>query len=134
MTHYIGLVDKQADSAWGVWFPDVPGCFSAADRAEDILSNACQALEIHLEGIPAPVTRELDAIMALSVVQEAIAEGAALLSVPLFRNGARRRRVNITADSDMLTTIDAAARLRGLTRSAFLMQAARNEILGRPNI
>ena len=33
MTYYIGLVHKEKDFAFGVQFPDVPGCFSAADES-----------------------------------------------------------------------------------------------------
>ncbi len=45
MTNYIGVVEKDTDSAYGIWFPDIPGCFSAADREEDLLPNACRANE-----------------------------------------------------------------------------------------
>ena len=41
MKTYIALVHKDADSAWGVSFPDLPGCFSAADTLDDVLPKAC---------------------------------------------------------------------------------------------
>ena len=28
--HYVAVVDKDPDSAYGIQFPEVPGCFSAA--------------------------------------------------------------------------------------------------------
>lgn len=44
MTNFIGVVEKDPGSAWGVWFPDVAGCTSAADEVDDLFPNACQAL------------------------------------------------------------------------------------------
>ncbi len=41
MKYFYALVHKDDDSAFGVTFPDLPGCFSAADRIEDVVPNAC---------------------------------------------------------------------------------------------
>lgn len=41
---------KDADSAYGMTFPDAPGCFSAADEADDIFAMASEALELWAEG------------------------------------------------------------------------------------
>ena len=49
MTYYIGLVHKEKDSAFGVQFPDVPGCFSAADDMDHVVSNATEALSLWAE-------------------------------------------------------------------------------------
>ena len=49
MRIYIALVHQEGDSAYGVQFPDVPGCFSAADELEDLIANASEALALHLE-------------------------------------------------------------------------------------
>ena len=56
MPTYFALVEKDTDSAFGISFPDVPGCFSAADEADDVLRNAIEALELHLEDDTAPRT------------------------------------------------------------------------------
>ena len=44
MKIYYGIVHKDEDSAYGVQFPDLPGCFSAADTAEEIIPNASEAV------------------------------------------------------------------------------------------
>ncbi len=36
---YFAVADKDRSSAYGLWFPDVPGCFSASDRGEDIVKK-----------------------------------------------------------------------------------------------
>lgn len=133
MTHYIAVVGRDDDgSAYGIWFPDVPRCHSAADREEDILAMASEALMVHLDGEEPPHARPVGEILQLEEVREDLARGDFLISVPLLLAGGRTKRVTITGETDMFRVIDDAARTRGLTRSAFLMQAARNEIVGRP--
>ena len=132
MTQFVGVADKQPESAWGIWFPDVQGCTSAADTFDDLFPNACQALEFHLDGMDAPLPRSAEEIMKLQDVQEDLAGGAVLLMVPLLTAENRKVRMNVTGNAYLVGAIDDAARQRGLTRSAFLMQAARNEIVGRP--
>jgi predicted RNase H-like HicB family nuclease len=47
MTHYVAIVeDAGAEKAIGVWFPDLPGCFSAGDDIDDALRNAQEALAL----------------------------------------------------------------------------------------
>ena len=43
-THYVAVVEKEPDSAFGVWFPDVEGCFSAGETLEAAVANAAMAL------------------------------------------------------------------------------------------
>jgi predicted RNase H-like HicB family nuclease len=52
MKTFIALVHKDEDSAWGVSFPDLPGCFSAADTLADVLPQAGEALELWFEDEP----------------------------------------------------------------------------------
>lgn len=45
MTHYVAIVEAAgADKAVGVWFPDLPGCFSAGDTMDEALLNAPEAV------------------------------------------------------------------------------------------
>jgi len=48
--------------------------------------------------------------------------------VPLVTAKNRSVRVNLSLDTGLVDAIDAAARLRGLSRSGFLAEAAQNEI------
>jgi predicted RNase H-like HicB family nuclease len=129
MIVYHAVVHKDEDSAWGVQFPDLPGCFSAADELDDVLTNACEAVGLYLEGKKAPKPSSIEAIRGM--VAEDLAEGAFLLAVPYLTSNSRPTRVNISLDRGMLDAIDIAAATRKLTRSAFLTEAARNEIEGR---
>lgn len=126
MKIYFAIVHKDEDSAYGVSFPDLPGCFSAADTVEDLVKNAAEALELWFEDAdevePSEVTKISDAYA------EDLAHGAFLLGVPYIEKGGKPVRVNISLDRGTLEAIDYAAASQKLTRSAWLVQAARNEI------
>lgn len=129
MKHFYAIVHKDTDSAFGVEFPDLPGCFSAADSMEEVLPNAVEALELWFEDEPLVEPRALEAVQADA--GEQLAQGAFLLAVPVIRNDPKPVRLNISLERGTLAAIDAAAASRKLTRSAFLAEAARNEIAGR---
>lgn len=130
MRHYIGVVHQDGDSAFGVHFPDVPGCFSAADELDDLLANSSEALALHLEGEVLPEARTLEAVREEADVARDLREGAFLLAVPVIRLSGRSAKANITMDAGLLAAVDATARERGLTRSAFLADLVRREIAG----
>ncbi len=129
MKYFYALVHKDADSAFGVSFPDLPGCFSAADRQEDVLANAVEALELWFEDADAVDPRPVDQVREATKAE--LADGAFLLAVPHIVSANKLMRINLSLDRGMLEAIDQAAALRKLTRSAFMTEAARNEIEGR---
>ncbi|XVO20984.1 MAG: CopG family transcriptional regulator [Sphingorhabdus sp.] len=129
MIVYHAVVHKDEDSAWGVHFPDLPGCFSAADDLADVQANASAAVMLYLEGEKAPEPSAIEKIRDMAA--DDLAEGAFLLAVPYVYVSNRPQRINISIDRGVLDAIDAAASSRKLTRSAFLTEAARNEIEGR---
>jgi predicted RNase H-like HicB family nuclease len=128
MTHYIALVHKDPESSFGIQFPDVPGCFSAADDMDDLISNATEALSLWAEDVTPPTPRSHEQHLADTEIKSELAAGAFLISVPLVSNDTRVVSANISLERGMLKAIDAAAKRRKLTRSAFLAQAAKNEI------
>lgn len=128
MKTYLALVHKDPDSAYGVTFPDLPGCFAAADTEDDILRNAVEALELWFEDA-APVTPRGPEAIAAEVAAD-LSQGAFLIAVPLVQPSSRQKRVNISLDAGTLQAIDTAAEGLGLTRSGFLTMAALNEIRG----
>lgn len=130
MKYFYALVHKDADSAYGVEFPDLPGCFSAADSVDDLLSNACEALELWFEDADEVQPMRLDQIRA--VAAEALAQGGFIVAVPWIRQTGKLVRANISLDRGMLDAIDRAAAERRLTRSAFLADAARRVIERQP--
>ena len=134
-THYVAVVEKDADSAFGVWFPDVEGCFSAGETLEEAVANAAAALRQHAEALESagqqvPPARAADAVLHDKDVKASIKTGAVLFAVPLLADAGRTVRINISLDKALVDQIDDAASARGLTRSAFIAQAAREKIVG----
>jgi predicted RNase H-like HicB family nuclease len=128
MQYFYAIVHKDPDSAFGVSFPDLPGCFSAADDIEDVLPNACEALSLWFEDAVAVAPMRLDQVQALAAPD--LAGGAFIVAVPHIRNDRKLARINVSLDRGMLDAIDSAASERRLTRSAFITQAVTNEIQG----
>ena len=133
--YYLGVVEKDADSAWGMWFPDMSGCFPAADEFDDLPRTAAELLRLHVEaleshGIEIPSPRPVIDVMADKGVRRSLKAGATTMLVPLLADPGRTVRVNVTVERGLLEQIDEAAGARGLARSAFLAQAAREKIVG----
>jgi predicted RNase H-like HicB family nuclease len=134
MTHYYpALIRKDADSDFGVEFPDMPGCITAGKTIEEALRNAEEALRFHADGmiedgeaVPGP-----SAIEAL--LESRVAEGAAIYLVRLLPEKGRSVRVNITLDEHLLEAVDVAAVQMGTSRSGFLASAARTALDRRSN-
>jgi predicted RNase H-like HicB family nuclease len=48
--HYVAIVeDAGSEGAVGIWFPDIPGCFSAGDDIDEALRNAQEALALYAD-------------------------------------------------------------------------------------
>jgi predicted RNase H-like HicB family nuclease len=52
MAHYVAIVeDPGPDEAVGLWFPDLPGCFSAGDTVDEAMLNASEAVSLYAESL-----------------------------------------------------------------------------------
>jgi len=49
MTHYIALIHKEADSGFGVSFPDVPGVTTAGSTIDQAIAEAADVLRFAAE-------------------------------------------------------------------------------------
>jgi predicted RNase H-like HicB family nuclease len=124
---YPAMIEVAEDS-YGVNFPDLPGCVSFAETADDAVRNAEEALNLHLEGMaedaepyPAPTPFEIliagrkNAPTDTEVVWVAITAEAP----------DEAERVNLYLTRSLLQRVDAHAKAAGINRSAFFNQAAR---------
>lgn len=126
MQYFYAVVHHDEDSAYGVTFPDVPGCFSAADELGDVVPNAVEALTLWFEDQAAVAPSPIDAVR--KAVAQDLAEGAFLIAVPWIAPAKTLERVHLSMDSAVVAAIDEAAKRRRQTRSAFLADAARQLI------
>jgi predicted RNase H-like HicB family nuclease len=125
MRQYIALIHKEADSDYGVSFPDLPGVITAGSNLDEARNMAAEALALHLQGLaedgePAPKPSSLEKIMSAKENKDGV---AVLIAAP----GAEVKsvRINVTMPADVLDQIDQYAEREGFTRSGFLAQAAK---------
>ena len=130
---YVAFIHKDPDSAYGVSFPDVPGCISAGDTLDEATQNAVEALSGHIrwmeaDGDPIPTPRSMDAIVTDPDLAE-WREGAVLAVIPVVRDLGSTTRINVSLDLGLLEAIDSEAKNRKQTRSAFIASAVRKALI-----
>ncbi|UIK03996.1 type II toxin-antitoxin system HicB family antitoxin [Neorhizobium galegae] len=128
MSNYIGLIHKNAESDYGVSFPDFPGVVTAGATLDEARHMAEEALAFHVEGMvedgeTIPEPSSLESVMT----NPDNLDGVAIL-VTLKTQVAKAVRINITLPEDVLERIDRFAADHGLSRSGFLARAASHEI------
>ena len=128
MRQYIALIHKEAESDFGVSFPDFPGCVTAGATLDEARDMAAEALAFHIEGLEKdgetlPVPSSLEAVMSDAANRDGV---AILVSAPTAP--AKTVRVNITLPADVLSEVDRYAEAHGLTRSGLFARAAKREI------
>ena len=126
MRHYIGLIHKEAESDFGISFPDFPGCVSAGSTLDEALAMGREALEGHIEamaeaGEPIPEPSDVDTVM-----QDPEHRDGVVVLVPAPDLSGKAVRVNVTLPEGLLQRIDE----RTNNRSRFLADAA-EKLLGR---
>jgi predicted RNase H-like HicB family nuclease len=129
MKQYIALIHKDADSDYGVSFPDLPGVISAGSTLDEARDMATEALALHIEGLmedgeAIPEPSSLEEVMANAENKDGV---AVLIAAPA--TAVKSVRVNVTLPSDVLDQIDQYAEREGFTRSGFLAQAAKKAMV-----
>ncbi len=125
MRQYIGLIHKEAESDYGVSFPDFPGVVTAGTSLDDARIMAEEALSFHVDGL----VEDGEAIPEPASLEEVMADadnrdGVAIL-VSVKTETKKALRVNVTLPEDILRQIDSFAESHGFTRSGFLAKAAK---------
>jgi predicted RNase H-like HicB family nuclease len=134
VTSYTALIDGKA-GAYGVYFPDLPGCVAMGASLEQAIVNAAEVMRdwvdvTTIKGGAIPEPRPLEDLLADPEVAEDIGRGALLRSVPLVRESGRPAKANLSIDAGILAAIDTEAKRRKLTRSAFIELMARHALPG----
>ena len=122
---YAVVIEKAARN-YSAYVPDLPGCFSAGETADEALSSAIEAIECHVEGLmldgeSIPAGQPIEHYLA----KREFASGIwALVDVDLSKLSGKAKRVNITLPERILAQIDTYAMRTGDTRSGLLAHAA----------
>jgi predicted RNase H-like HicB family nuclease len=119
------VIHKDANSDYGVTVPDLPGCFSAGESMDEAMTNAVEAIELHLEGMlldgePLPLPQSVDVHQQNSDYADGV---WALVTVDLSRISGKSKRVNITLPERLLAVMDQYAAQHGETRSGLIAEA-----------
>lgn len=119
------VIHKDANSDYGVTVPDLPGCFSAGASMDEAMTNAIEAIELHLEGMlldsePLPLPQSIDAHQQNPDYTDGV---WALVTVDLSRISGKSKRVNITLPERLLAVMDQYAAQHGETRSGLIAEA-----------
>ena len=125
MRQYIALIHKDAESEFGVSFPDLPGCVTAGATLDEARDMAAEALAFHLEGL----AEDGEAITEPSTLETVMndpdnKDGVAIL-VAAPPQVVKAVRINVTLPEDLLASVDSYASANGYTRSGFLALAAK---------
>lgn len=133
MAENVYALVHEGDRAFGISFPDFPGCISGGGTIDEAIRRGREALAFHVQGMAEdgdemPVPRSLTELRKDPEFREA-AEDAVIVSMPVEFPG-KAVRVNISMDERLLESVDRAAASSGQSRSAFLAAAARARILG----
>jgi predicted RNase H-like HicB family nuclease len=128
MVQYVGILDGSGD-VWGVRMVDIPGCVGAGPTPEAAIEDVTIALRDVVAykqsgGFPVPLPSTLAQVLAGADVEP----GETTVLIPLLLDAGRTVRANLTLDAGLLEAIDVAARKRGITRSAFVADAARTKL------
>ncbi len=131
----IAIEPGTKNTAWGVVVPDLPGCFSAGDSAEDAFANAVEAIDAHCElmaedGVEIPVPRPLS---EWQNDPEYAGWAWGLVEMDMSRYEGKSEKINITLPRYLLRRIDEAAKAAGSSRSGFLADAARKAMMPTQN-
>lgn len=117
------IIHKDEGSAYGITVPDFPGCYTAGDTLEEALANVQEAIELFMEGedMAPPAASQLE-----DVLTSEDAQGGAVLLVDVDMSFLEKKAVpvNITMPVYVRNTIDRAAKARGMSRSAFIVESA----------
>ncbi|KAF0165409.1 MAG: hypothetical protein FD157_1396 [Rhodocyclaceae bacterium] len=126
MKYPIAIEAGDADHAFGVVVPDLPGCFSAGDTLDEAIDNAREAIELWLETVidDGGAVPEARPIAEHQANPEFAGWIWAVVSVDLASLSDKAERVNITLPARVLRRIDAAAKAAGESRSGFIAHLA----------
>lgn len=123
---YAAMLEPGSDGGFGVSFPDLPGCVSYGDTLDEAVSQAHEALSLHLEGMvedgeALPTAGHMGDQMLAPDVPAGVVWAAITVEAP-----DKGERVNVYLPSSLLERIDRFAVETGLkSRSVFFGLAAR---------
>lgn len=117
--HYFGIVRKEAGSDYGIDFPDFPGCITAGGTLDELLRNAREALQGHVECL----VEAGETIPAPSAVSDDGPDVVCVVSVRAEVPDARATRINVTLSAPVLAQVNRYTKAHHISRSRLFADA-----------
>jgi predicted RNase H-like HicB family nuclease len=125
MKYPIAIEPGTDGTAFGVVFPDLPGCFSAGDTFDEAIENAKEAAEAHIEAmiddgesIPKP-----SSLAEVAKNEEFKGWIIGFVQVDLDQLSDKTERINISLPRRVLMKLDQKAKRAGISRSGYIAEA-----------
>ncbi|RAK61071.1 hypothetical protein DJ021_15260 [Phenylobacterium hankyongense] len=118
---YVAVASGDQTLGYQAVVPDLPGCSAAGADLGELLGNARQTVGAHLQSL-ADAGQEWPRPTPIEQIQVPPSAVAVLVDVEVEDTPVR---VNISIGEQLLKRLDAAAELRGASRSGFIAQAVR---------
>lgn len=120
---YAAILRKEGRGMWSVVFPDFGYAVGGSGTPEKLIKEAGENLEKHVRRLidtlkPVP----FQSSKKLTKKYKGLSDKLVLVEIEVPEG--ERTRVNVTMEKRVLEKIDAFRRKRGMTRSAFLSDAA----------
>jgi predicted RNase H-like HicB family nuclease len=130
MYHYpLAIELGDAQHAFGVEVPDIPGCFSAGDTLDDAINQAHEAINLHLAGLAEdgelpPQPKQVSTYATSSCYKGRVWALASIDETPFL---GKSEKFNVTLPKLLARQIDEFTSIHKefKNRSYFLQQAAR---------
>jgi predicted RNase H-like HicB family nuclease len=128
---YAAIMEGSGD-VWSLRVPDLPGVHGAGADAAAAIADTISAARDWAEhqasrGVAIPKPRSVPDVTADREV-EFMPSCEWVVLIPLILDAGRPVKANVSLDAGTLKAIDAEAARRGVTRSAFMVSAARAAI------
>lgn len=127
MAQYQAILEGNEKSGYSVRFPHFPGCVTAGDTIDQALFMAQEALELHIEGL----LEDGENVTLARYHRDLAAKSGEIVALIDVDIKPHKSRFNVTLDGGLVRYIDNLVQSgKYESRSAFLAEAARNELSG----
>lgn len=131
MLYPIAIETGDDEHAYGVVFPDLPGCFSAGDTLEEALANAKEAVDFYLEDLAdrGKLPPEASTLSECQANPDYNGWAWAIIEVDIEPYMGKASKINVTLPNLLTKKIDDFIKSSPeyKSRSHFLQVAARHE-------
>ena len=126
---YPVIIHKDENTGFGVTIPDIPGCFAYGDTQEEAIANIQATVELYYHGenvSEPPVPSRMEELLNSEFYTRD--SFLYLADIKFSFLAPKTQRINITVPKYKLVKIDRAAKQKGVSRSAFFVDSAEQQI------